>query len=298
MSEKRTTRRGSTKPSWLKKRLHVSATGQQVRQTLVDLGLSTVCDQAHCPNRSECFAQGTATFLILGDSCTRSCRFCAVQSGPCEAPNPNEPQAVAEAAQRMGLHHVVITSVTRDDLPNGGAGHFAATITAVREQLAEAIIEVLTPDFQGDGTAIETVLAAGPDIFNHNVETVSRLYPAVRPQADYQRSLDVLQAAKEMSRRLQPDLYTKSGLMVGLGEEPHEVLGVLRDLREAAVDIVTIGQYLAPSGQHAPVVRYVEPETFAAWEKQARAMGFAAAACGPFVRSSYHAKEVFQNRKR
>ncbi|MCE5325125.1 MAG: lipoyl synthase [Planctomycetaceae bacterium] len=279
-------------PPWLTRRLGPSRDAEQVAALLADLHLVTVCDGAHCPNRHECYSRRTATFMILGETCTRNCRFCAVPAcGAAPAPpREDEPAAVAEACKRLALRHVVITSVTRDDLADGGAGHFARTIAAVRDAVPQAIIEVLVPDFQGDRAAIDTVLAASPHVFNHNVETVERLYATVRPQASYRRSLGVLAHAKSRGAT------TKSGLMVGLGEAAGEVEQVLRDLRAAGCDIVTIGQYLAPSKHHLPVVRYVEPAEFAAYEAGAKAMGFAAVAAGPFVRSSYQAEDVFNKR--
>jgi lipoic acid synthetase len=284
-------------PPWLKKRLPAGGAAAETRSILTELGLETVCRSAHCPNLSECFARHTATFMILGAHCTRSCRFCAVDHAAPEALRQDEPAAVAEACVRMKLRHVVITSVTRDDLPDGGAGHFARVIRAVRERLPESIIEVLTPDFQGDRAAIETVIDAAPAIFNHNVETVPRLYADIRPQAQYRRSLDVLRYAKERSRRPGGPgrLYTKSGVMVGCGETREELSAVLADLRAAECDIVTVGQYLAPSGSHWPVQRFVPPEEFAAIETEARAMNFAAVASGPFVRSSYNAGALFES---
>jgi lipoic acid synthetase len=324
--------RASRFPPWLRKRIPAGGEAGEVRRLLAELGLATVCSGAHCPNMPECYARGTATFLILGNSCTRSCRFCAIEKRPPGALREDEPQAVAQATARLKLRHVVITSVTRDDLADGGAGHFARTIWAVRERLPQVVIEVLTPDFRGSRDCVETVLAAGPDIFNHNVETVPRLYPTVRPEADYRRSLAVLAHAKSRATGGMPTpplrghasavdatacpandalgmppasplqgqesrIYTKSGLMLGLGEAAGEVRACLADLRAAGCDIVTIGQYLSPSPAHHPVARFVEPGEFAAWEAEARAMGFAAAACGPFVRSSYQAESVFANRK-
>jgi lipoic acid synthetase len=285
-------------PPWLRKRVPAAGQAADVRRLLAELGLATVCSSAHCPNLPECYARGTATFLILGDSCTRSCRFCAIQRRPPGPLRDDEPEAVAEAAARLHLRHVVITSVTRDDLADGGAGHFAQTIRAVRERLPQAVIEVLTPDFRGDAAAIDAVLDARPDLFNHNVETVPRLYPTVRPEADYRRSLAVLAHAKSRAggAGMPPTLFTKSGLMLGLGETADEVRSCLADLRRAGCDIVTIGQYLSPSRTHLPVARFVEPAEFAAWEAEARAMGFAAVASGPFVRSSYQAQSVFENR--
>jgi lipoic acid synthetase len=280
-------------PPWLHKRLPSRGEAAAVRALLEELDLETVCSSAHCPNLPECFARGTATFLILGDACTRSCRFCAVPTGPSGPPRDEEPEAVAEAAARMRLRHVVVTSVTRDDLPDGGAGHFARTIAAVRRRLPKAVVEVLVPDFRGSLGAVRTVCDAGPDVFNHNVETVPRLYPAVRPEADYRQSLQVLAAAHRFGGDRDRPRRTKSGLMVGLGETHEEVRSVLVDLREAGCDILTVGQYLAPSKQHVPVERFVEPEAFEALEAEARGLGFAAVAAGPFVRSSYRAEEVF-----
>ncbi len=255
-----------------------------VRELLRELGLHTVCQSAHCPNACECFARGTATFLILGSVCSRSCAFCAVTRGLPAPPDPDEPRRVAEAAARLGLSHVVVTSVTRDDLPDGGSGHFAATIAAIRAACTAAV-EVLTPDFQGSEPCIRRVLEARPDVFNHNVETVPRLYPRVRPQAAYERSIEVLRLAAEAGE----GAATKSGLMVGLGESHDEVLAVMRDLRDAGCQALTVGQYLRPSPEHLPVERFVPPEEFDTYQHEAEALGFAAVAAGPFVRSSYHA---------
>lgn len=255
---------------------------------LDELRLNTVCRSAKCPNRGECFASGTATFMVLGTECTRNCRFCAVAPAHPEPPDADEPARVAEAAARMGLRHVVVTMVTRDDLPDGGAAHIVATIEALRRRLPAAHVEVLVSDFGGDEAAIDLVAAARPDVFNHNVETVPRLYPSVRPQADYGRSLRVLARAGETAS----GMPTKSGLMVGLGETPDEVETVLRDLRDAGVGIVTIGQYLRPSAAHLEVEEFVTPETFERYARFARALGFAGVASAPFVRSSYHAADV------
>lgn len=265
----------------------------QVTHLLSELKLTTVCDGAHCPNRAECYQKRTATFMILGDHCTRNCRFCAVEPFPGlpMAPEPDEPQRVAQAAARLGLKYVVVTSVTRDDLPDGGAGHFAKTICEIKKLIPNSTVEVLTPDFKGNIPALHLVLEAGCDVFNHNIETISRLYSEVRPQANYQQSLDVLSAAaawiKEngyLEKRM-----VKSGLMVGLGESDEEVVCLMEDLKKANVDIVTIGQYLAPSKEHHPVVRYVEPEIFNRWAEIGKQMGFKSVFAGPFVRSSYHA---------
>ncbi len=277
----------STLPSWIRRRFPPQEEWERVQKLLRTLTLHTVCESARCPNMGECFRRGTATFLILGNTCTRSCRFCAVEKGTPESPDPKEPERVAEAARQLGLKHVVVTSVTRDDLPDGGAGHFAATIKAIRERLPQATVEVLIPDFLGREEALDIVLAAHPDVLNHNVETVPRLYPLVRPQANYGRSLWLLRRAKEKV----PDLLTKSGLMVGLGETKEEVRAVLRDLREALCDIVTIGQYLRPSARHLPVSAYIPPEEFEDYREYAFRLGFLGVASGPFVRSSYRAEE-------
>lgn len=274
-------------PPWLHKRLPSSGNIEATRQLLADLNLNTVCQSALCPNQGECFARRTATFMIMGNTCTRNCRFCAVEHGRPEALDRDEPLRVAEAARRLGLKHVVVTSVTRDDLPDGGAGHFAATISALRAALPQAYIEVLTPDFRGDEKALTTIAFAKPDIFNHNVETVPRLYPEVRPQADYRRSLMVLKKIKDYD----PTIYTKSGLMVGLGETADEVLQVMADLRAVGCDILTIGQYLRPSPQHLEIKEFITPETFAWYAEKGREMGFLYVASAPFVRSSYHAAE-------
>lgn len=282
-------------PPWLKKRLPHGGAVAETRAILEELGLETVCRSAHCPNLPECFARHTATFMILGSRCTRNCRFCAVDHGDPDPVREDEPQAVAEAAARMNLRHVVVTSVTRDDLPDGGAGHFARVIRAVRRRLPDARVEVLTPDFQGDRAAIETVIKAEPDIFNHNVETVPRLYADIRPQADYARSLEVLRLAGEFASSGGRRIYTKSGLMVGCGETREELLAVFGDLRGGGCEILTIGQYLAPSDSHFPVQKFVPPEEFAELEAEARTSGFPAVASGPFVRSSYNAQALFES---
>ncbi|MHB8882072.1 MAG: lipoyl synthase [Thermodesulfovibrionales bacterium] len=254
-------------------------------------GLATVCEEARCPNRGECFSRPTAAFMILGRSCTRGCGFCSVHTGPPGPPQSDEPGEVAAAAAEMGLRYVVITSVTRDDLPDNGAGQFAATVRAVRKELPRAKIEVLTPDFQGDPEALMTVLRSGPDVFNHNMETVERLYPSVRPNADYRRSLVVLGKAKAAA----PGIVVKSGFMLGLGESPQEVEKLLGDLISAGADMVTIGQYLRPTRKNLPVVEYVRPEVFEALRLRALEMGFKYAASGPLVRSSMNAEEMFDH---
>lgn len=249
--------------------------------------LHTVCESARCPNLGECWSHKTATFMILGDICTRNCGFCAIKVGRPDLPDPDEPQRVAETAASMGLKHIVVTSVSRDDLPDEGATHFAETILALRAAIPNAIVEVLTPDFKGKRWCIKIVADAHPDIFNHNVETVERLSPAVRPQARYRRSLEFLQAVKQ----LDSSIYTKSGIMLGLGEEHDEVIATLRDLRAAGVDAVTIGQYLRPTTHHLPVAEYVRPERFSEYARVGEELGFLFVASAPFVRSSYNAIE-------
>ncbi|MFZ0132732.1 MAG: lipoyl synthase, partial [Desulfobacterales bacterium] len=251
--------------------------------------LHTVCQEAKCPNIWECFSSRTATFLILGDRCTRNCRFCAVAHLPVEPPDAGEPERVAEAVAKMGLGYVVVTSVTRDDLPDGGAGHFAATIRAIRRRVPRAGIEVLIPDFQGNAAALRSVLDARPHVLNHNIETVPRLYAEVRPGAVYSRSLALLGQA----RRHDASVATKSGLMLGLGETDTEIRQTLRDLLDVGCRLLTLGQYLQPSRDHLPVARYVPPAEFDQWKQSALQMGFNEVASGPFVRSSYHAQELF-----
>ena len=282
------------KPDWLKRRLPTGEGYARVRELIESGRLHTVCQEARCPNIWECFSHHTATFLIMGERCTRNCRFCSVHSGTPEALDPGEPGRVAAAAAEMGLQYVVVTSVTRDDLPDGGAAHFAATIRAIRERIPGAEIEVLIPDLQGDRTALHTVLAGRPDVLNHNIETVPRLYPQVRPQADYRRSLELLRAAGEIA----PSIPTKSGLMLGLGETPEEVQLTLQDLRSHGCRLLTLGQYLQPSPEHLPVAAYVPPEEFERWRADALAMGFTHVASAPFVRSSYHAGESFAEAKK
>ena len=275
-------------PHWAKKKYNLGDL-VAVKKQLRELGLHTVCESARCPNIGECFKKPTATFMILGDVCTRKCRFCSVGKGAPGPVDPAEPGNIAEAARRLGLRHAVITSVTRDDLPDGGAGQFADVVRALRESFPEMVVEVLTPDFGGSEKDLATVMGAGPHIFNHNLETVPRLYPKVRPQAVFARSLEVLRMAKEMS----PGSYTKSGLMAGLGEEFAEVLDVMRELRGAGCDLLTIGQYLRPMKENLEVAEYVLPEVFEKYREAALGMGFVSAACAPFVRSSYNAEEVF-----
>jgi lipoic acid synthetase len=274
-------------PSWLKRRLPRGNGNFFTHELLRELRLETVCENARCPNRPECYSRRTATFMILGNVCTRPCGFCSVSKGHPEALEDDEPARVAEAAHRLGLKHVVITSVTRDDLPDGGADHFRRCILAVRERTG-AVVEVLTPDFLGDLSAVDRVLEARPEVFNHNMETVPRLYKKVRGRASYQRSLDLLAHVKRRS----PQTVTKSGLMLGIGETIEELFDVLADLRAVGCDTLTLGQYLAPTLKHIPVVRYVPPEEFDELAARARTLGFLNVVAGPFVRSSYHADEM------
>jgi len=280
-------------PEWLRRPLATPGRATAVEGLLGELRLNTVCQSAKCPNRGECYASGTATFLIMGDACTRGCRFCAVDTRPPEPLDPDEPARVAEAARRMGLSHVVVTAVTRDDVADGGAAHFVAVIEALRAALPEAKVEVLTSDFAGRLGSVDAVVDAAPDVFNHNVETIPRLYPDVRPGADYRRSLEVLARVKERCGQVGRDpIPTKSGLMLGLGETEDEVVGVMRDLRAAGCDLLTLGQYLRPSPAHLPVVEFVRPAVFDRLAERARELGFAGVAAAPFVRSSYHAGEL------
>lgn len=278
------------KPAWLKRKIPSGSAYQGVRGILGQKQLHTVCQEALCPNMGECFSHNTATFLILGDHCTRNCRFCAIRHGNPKPVDCREPELVAEAAQQMGLKYVVITSVTRDDLADGGASHFAETISAVRRRLPEAKVEVLISDLQGDWNALQKIIVTRPDVLNHNLETVSRLYPVVRPQAVYQRSLDLLRQVRHMDA----ELPAKSGLMLGLGEEAEEIEQSLKDLLEAGCTLLTLGQYLQPSPTHLPIKRFVTPDEFENWKLKALGMGFTRVASGPLVRSSYQAREMLQ----
>jgi lipoic acid synthetase len=275
------------KPDWIKVRLPSNPIFFSTKALISDLRLHTVCESAQCPNRWECWSQGTATFMIAGDRCTRACGFCAVATAKPFALEADEPQRVAEAVHRMKLKHVVITAVARDDLKDGGADHFAQTIEAVRASDPEMVIEVLTPDFHGKEECLQMIAAARPHIFNHNLETVERLTPAVRSRAKYPLSLKVLRRMKEIA----PEIVTKSGLMLGLGEEENEIFQAMDDLRDHGVQVLTMGQYLRPSPQHLPVVAYIPPPTFDLYGDIARQKGFQHVASGPLVRSSYHAAD-------
>lgn len=273
------------KPPWLRVKLPAGETFFELKRLVRQHRLHTVCEEAMCPNIGECWNQRSATFMLLGDTCTRSCGFCAVKTGRPGVIDEQEPERVAEAIATLGLRYAVITSVNRDDVPDGGSRIFAATIRAVRQYVPECRVEVLIPDFKGNWDALAEVVAARPDVLNHNMESIARLYYAVRPQARYERSLALLQRVKE----LDPAMRTKSGLMVGLGEEPEEIVETMRDLHRSQCDLLTIGQYLRPSAQHLPVVRYYHPDEFAELKRRGEALGFVHVEAGPLVRSSYHA---------
>lgn len=279
------------KPDWIRVKAPTSKGYEETRELMRRQSLHTVCEEAACPNIGECWEKKHATIMIMGDTCTRACAFCNVKTGRPNMLDPMEPDNTAIAVKEMDLHHVVITSVDRDDLPDGGAEHFARTIERTREVATQTTIEVLTPDFfrSSDGS-LERVLAAKPDVFNHNIETVPRLYKRIRPSARYFHSLYILKRAKEID----PQMFTKSGLMVGLGEDKDEVLQVMDDLRAAEVDFITIGQYLQPTPRHAPVKRFVTPDEFKLYERMARAKGFLMVSSSPLTRSSYHAGDDFK----
>jgi lipoic acid synthetase len=279
------------KPDWLRIRLGDPTNQNHLLKLIQGLNLHTVCQEAKCPNIFECWSDRTATFMLGGDICTRHCGFCAVGKGAPDALDPDEPRHVAEAVQHLNLAHTVITSVNRDDLPDGGAAHWAATIREVRALNADCKIEVLIPDFNGDEDALNTVLDAEPDVLNHNTETIARLYRRVRPDADYQQSITLLKRAAERRDSRQPAMLTKSGIMVGLGEEFDEVLELMKDLRAASCDIMTIGQYLQPHARRLPVERYIRPEEFDRWRDLGMSMGFKHVQSSPLTRSSYHARE-------
>lgn len=279
-------------PPWLVRKVPKGGAVHDMKAGLRSRGLHTVCESARCPNIGECFSRPTATFMIMGDVCTRSCRFCAVDGGKPAPLDPNEPAMVAEHASELELKHVVITSVTRDDLPDGGADHFVKCTRAVKAKLPGATVEVLTPDFLGEETAIEIIAEADMDVFNHNLETVPQLYGKVRPGADYKRSLILLGKMKG----LRPDVITKSGLMIGLGETIEQVLTVFDDLVKHKVDAITIGQYLRPSLKHLPVAEYIRPEVFDQLADEAKSAGIKHAFCGPLVRSSYNAQALFEDK--
>ncbi len=279
------------RPEWLKLSALEPAILNRATKLTRDLKLHTVCESARCPNRTKCFAEGTATFMILGNICTRNCTFCAVKHGKPQAPDSQEPDHIVRAVAKLGLRYVVVTSVTRDDLPDGGSSQFARTIRAIRKYDPSIAVEVLIPDFQGLASALQTVVDACPAVLNHNIETVPRLYPEVRPKAQYRRSLDLLKQA----RLLDSSLLTKSGLMLGLGESWEEVIEVMADLRLAGCDLLTIGQYLQPSLEHHRLVRYIRPQEFEEYQIVGKKLGFVSVVSGPLVRSSFHAAEMYMS---
>jgi len=279
------------KPEWLKIAPPTTGSFSGIKQTISERKLHTVCQEAHCPNMSECWSGGTATFMVMGDTCTRGCRFCAVKTAAKGTPlDPNEPRNLAESVKEMGLDYVVITSVDRDELPDQGAGHFAKCIEELHKQAPEVLVEVLIPDFRGDENLIKTIVDAKPTVIAHNIETVKRLQRTVRDgRANYEQSLKVLRTVKEMN----PEIYTKSSIIVGFGEKSEEIIETMKDLRANKADIVTLGQYLRPSDWHVQVSEYVTPETFKFYEQKGKEIGFMYVASGPFVRSSYKAGELF-----
>ena len=278
------------KPPWLKQRLPAGFICEEISTLINNAKVHTVCQEARCPNIWECFSRKTATFMIMGDHCTRNCRFCAVSHSPNHPPDPDEPSRIAGMVQNLNLDYVVITSVTRDDLPDGGASFFARTVKEIRQKVPHSLVELLIPDFQGDKNALRSITEVRPDVLNHNIETVPRLYSIVRPEAIYQRSLSLLRQVVTFDSTI----ITKSGLMLGFGEQPEEILSTLKDLFDAGCQLVTMGQYLQPTKAHLPVERYIPPKEFDDWRNLALEMGFAEVVSGPFVRSSYHAKKLYQ----
>lgn len=281
----------AAKPEWLKIKLGNVKGFQNIENILKELNLKTVCKEANCPNRAECYSSGTATFLIMGGICTRKCKFCNVKDGSPKTLDIDEPKHIAEAIKKLKLNYVVITSVTRDDLADGGAGHFAEVINEIRKAGKNVRIEILIPDLKGSEKSLKTVLKAMPEVLNHNIETVPRLYELVRPEAEYNRSLEIL----KMSKAIDPEIKTKSGIMLGLGETREEVIQVFRDLRKNSCDLLTIGQYLRPSEEHYPMSEYITPEEFEWYRKKAEEMGFEGVASGPLVRSSYKAWQLYND---
>ena len=293
MKQRHAPTENGVKPIWLKKRLPTGSIHETVGTLISEAKIHTVCQKARCPNIWECYSRKTATFMIMGDRCTRNCRFCAVAQGPLHPLDTEEPIRVAEAVRHLNLDYVVITSVTRDDLSDGGAFLFVQTINEIRKRIPHARIELLIPDLQGNKDALSRIVEAHPDVLNHNIETVSRLYPIVRPEAGYKRSLDLLKQVVIFNS----DIVIKSGLMLGLGENDEEIFNTLTDLLYSGCRLLTLGQYLRPTKAHLPVKRFVAPQEFDNWREIALEMGFIEAACGPFVRSSYHAKKLYQSVK-
>ena len=290
MKPRRVAEEQGGKPPWLKQRLPAGFICEEISTLINNAKVHTVCQEARCPNIWECFSRKTATFMIMGDHCTRNCRFCAVSHSPNHPPDPDEPSRIAGMVQNLNLDYVVITSVTRDDLPDGGASFFARTVKEIRQKVPHALVELLIPDFQGNQDALRSITEVRPDVLNHNIETVPRLYSIVRPEAIYQRSLSLLRQIITFDSTI----ITKSGLMLGFGEQPEEILSTLKDLFDAGCQLVTMGQYLQPTKAHLPVERYIPPKEFDDWRNLALEMGFAEVVSGPFVRSSYHAKKLYQ----
>lgn len=293
MTSRRVAEKQNLKPSWLKQRLPAGSLYEKISTLINKTNVHTVCQEAQCPNIWKCFSRKTATFMIMGDHCTRDCRFCAVAHGPNRFPDPEEPVRIAEMVQNLNLDYVVITSVTRDDLPDGGASFFVRTVEEIRRKVPHALVELLIPDLRGNKDAIKRITEIRPDVLNHNIETVSRLYPIVKPEAVYQRSLNLLKQVVTFD----PTIITKSGLMLGLGEQPGEILNTLKDLLDARCQLVTMGQYLQPTEAHLMVERFITPKEFDNWRNIAIEMGFIEVASGPFVRSSYHAKNLYRTVK-
>jgi len=293
MTSRRVAEEHTVKPPWLKQRLPSGSPHEKLSSLIAKANLHTVCQQAQCPNIYQCFSRKTATFMIMGDRCTRNCRFCAVAYGLDNPPDPEEPVRIAGMVRDLNLDYVVITSVTRDDLPDGGASFFVRTVKEIRQKVPRALVELLIPDFQGDKDALRSITEVRPDVLNHNIETVPRLYSIVRPEAIYQRSLKLLKQVITFDS----GIITKSGLMLGLGELPEEIHNTLQDLLEAGCQLLTLGQYLRPTKAHLPVERFIPPEEFDHWRNTALEMGFAEVASGPFVRSSYQAKKLYREVK-
>jgi lipoyl synthase len=293
MTSRRVAEKQKVTPPWLKKRLAPGSVHETFSSLLSKTQIHTVCQEAQCPNIWECFSRKTATFMIMGNHCTRNCRFCAVAHGPNRPPDPEEPARIAGMVQNLNLDYVVITSVTRDDLPDGGASFFVRTVKEIRRKVPDALVELLIPDFRGNKDALKSITEVQPDVLNHNIETVPRLYTIVRPEAIYQRSLNLLMQVVTFDSTI----ITKSGLMLGLGEQPEEIINTLKDLLNAGCQLVTMGQYLQPTKTHLPVERYIPPKEFDNWRKIALEMGFVEVAGGPFVRSSFNAKKLYRTVK-
>lgn len=290
MTLRHITEEHGVKPFWLKQRLPAGSIYEEVSTRINNAKVHTICQEAQCPNIWQCFSRKTATFMIMGDRCTRNCRFCSVAHGPKHFPDPDEPVRIAEMIRYLNLDYVVVTSVTRDDLPDGGASFFVRTVREIRRKVPNVLVELLIPDFQGNKDSLRSIIEVEPDVLNHNIETIPRLYTIVRPEAIYQRSLNLLKQVVTFDSTI----ITKSGLMLGLGEQPEEILNTLKDLLDVGCQLITMGQYLQPTKAHLPVKRFIPPIEFDNWRKIALEMGFTEVASGPFVRSSYHAKNLYR----